>query len=101
LPRPIRGIRLGVVRQILHSSHISTSYRLPGGGRLTIAEYDIRTAGGTRLEGSGFTPDYRVPAATEPHDAALAKALELVGGKRGLSILRRLNSGAARAWDRP
>ena len=58
-------------------------YRLPGGGRLTIAEYDIRTAGGTRLEGSGFTPDYRVPAATEPHDAALAKALELVGGKRG------------------
>ena len=58
-------------------------YRLPGGGRLTVAEYDIRTASGTRLEGSGFTPDYRVPVATRPRDAALAKAVELIDGGRG------------------
>lgn len=56
-------------------------YRLPGGGRLTVAEYDIRTANGTRLEGQGFIPRYRVPVATEPHDAALAKAVALIDGR--------------------
>lgn len=56
---------------------------LPGGGRLTIAEYDIRTANGTRLEGNGFTPRYRVPSARKPNDAALAKAVTLLRGTRG------------------
>ena len=51
---------------------------LPGGGRLTVAEYDIRTANGTRLEGNGFTPKYRVPAARKPNDQALAKAVSLL-----------------------
>lgn len=51
---------------------------LPGGGRLTIAEYDIRTDNGTRLEGDGFTPRYRVPAAKTPNDQALAKAVSLL-----------------------
>lgn len=54
---------------------------LPGGGRLTVAEYDIRTANGTRLEGNGFTPKYRVPSARKPTDAALAKAVSLLRGK--------------------
>ncbi|MES2494515.1 MAG: S41 family peptidase [Pseudomonadota bacterium] len=53
---------------------------LPGGGRLTIAEYDIRTDNGTRLEGNGFTPRYRVSAATTPNDQALAKAVALLQG---------------------
>ncbi|KQX19070.1 MULTISPECIES: S41 family peptidase [unclassified Sphingomonas] len=54
---------------------------LPGGGRITIAEYDIRTANGVRLEGNGFTPRYRVPTATEPNDLALAKAVALLKGE--------------------
>jgi C-terminal processing protease CtpA/Prc len=57
-------------------------YGLPGGGQLTVAEYDIRTADGTRLEGNGFTPRYRVPIATMPKDLALEKAIELVRGGR-------------------
>jgi len=55
---------------------------LPGGGVLTVAEYDIRTANGTRLEGEGFRPRYRVPVARTPRDLALAKAIELVSGGR-------------------
>jgi carboxyl-terminal processing protease len=31
-------------------------YRLPDGGELSVAEFDIRTPGGQRLEGVGFTP---------------------------------------------
>ena len=57
-------------------------YGLPGGGQLTVAEYDIRTANGTRLEGQGFTPRYQVPVASVPKDLALAKAIELVRGMR-------------------
>ncbi len=53
-------------------------YGLPGGGRLTVAEYDIRTANGTRLEGKGFTPMHHAPAARTPNDAALAKAAALL-----------------------
>lgn len=55
-------------------------YRLPGGGQLTVAEYDIRTATGTRLEGNGLTPKYRAPVAKTPKDAALAKAVALLRG---------------------
>lgn len=55
-------------------------HRLPGGGRLTVAEYDIRTANGTRLEGNGFTPKYRVSAARTPRDLALGKAVALLRG---------------------
>ena len=58
-------------------------YDLPGGGKLTVAEYDIRTANGTRLEGRGFTPKYRVSAATSPRDMALEKAAALLRGGRG------------------
>ncbi|WP_156677785.1 S41 family peptidase [Sphingomonas profundi] len=32
------------------------TYRLPDGGRLTVAEHDIRTPGGARLEGAGYLP---------------------------------------------
>ena len=57
-------------------------YKLPGGGELTVAEYDIRTANGTRLEGNGFTPKYRVSAAKTPRDAALEKAVTLIRDAR-------------------
>lgn len=60
-------------------------YDLPGGGRLTVAEYDIRTANGTRLEGNGFTPRYRVPVARAPRDLALEKAVALLKTGRGAS----------------
>lgn len=55
-------------------------YKLPDGGRLTVAEYDIRTANGTRLEGNGFTPRHPVSTATRPNDIALDKALTLIRG---------------------
>jgi C-terminal processing protease CtpA/Prc len=55
-------------------------HRLPDGGRLTVAEYDIRTASGTRLEGRGFTPRHRVPDMPGASDAALAKAVALLRG---------------------
>lgn len=51
---------------------------LPGGGMLTVAEYDIRTANGTRLEGRGFTPRHIVPVSRKPVDAALKKAIALL-----------------------
>jgi carboxyl-terminal processing protease len=35
-------------------------YRLPDGGELAVAEFDIRTAGGQRLEGVGLTPKVAV-----------------------------------------
>jgi carboxyl-terminal processing protease len=34
----------------------AANYRLPDGGELSVAEFDIRTPGGQRLEGVGFTP---------------------------------------------
>lgn len=55
---------------------------LPGGGRMTLAEYDIRTANGTRLEGRGFTPRNRISSSRKPSDAALAKAVELLKAER-------------------
>jgi C-terminal processing protease CtpA/Prc len=37
----------------------ASDYHLPDGGELTIAEFDIRTPGGQRLEGVGLKP--RIP----------------------------------------
>ena len=34
----------------------ASDYRLPDGGALTVAEFDIRTPGGTRIEGVGVAP---------------------------------------------
>ena len=53
-------------------------HALPGGGQLTVAEYDVRTAHGARLEGDGFTPAHRIAAAKTPNDAALAAAVALL-----------------------
>lgn len=57
-------------------------HRLPDGGRLTVAEYDIRTPAGTRLEGVGLTPRHVVkPTLAQARagvDPVLAKAVALV-----------------------
>jgi carboxyl-terminal processing protease len=37
----------------------ASEYRLPDGGELSVAEFDIRTPGGKRLEGVGLEP--RIP----------------------------------------
>lgn len=57
-------------------------YDLPDGGLLTIAEYDIRTANGVRLERHGFTPKHIVGASENgigsDHDQALKCAIMLL-----------------------
>jgi carboxyl-terminal processing protease len=57
-------------------------YRLPDGGELSVAEFDIRTPGGRRLEGVGLTPAVTVTpteadrrAGTDP---VLARAAALL-----------------------
>ncbi len=61
-------------------------HRLPDGGRLTVAEYDIRTPAGTRLEGVGLTPRHVVkPTLAQARsgvDPALAKAVAVVRADR-------------------
>ena len=64
-------------------------YDLPGGGKLTVAEYDVRTANGTRLEGNGFTPRYLTPVATKPRDLALEKAASLLRSESQSNALNR------------
>jgi C-terminal processing protease CtpA/Prc len=57
-------------------------YKLPDGGELSVAEYDLRTASGKRLEGHGFTPLYPVKATLAElragKDPVLQKALALL-----------------------
>ncbi|MBA2356249.1 MAG: hypothetical protein H0V80_16485 [Acidobacteria bacterium] len=66
---------------------VTTSPRpLPGGGELSVSEYDYFTPAGRRLEGQGVRPDWPVrvtrddlAAGRDPaRDAALATARELV-----------------------
>jgi carboxyl-terminal processing protease len=56
--------------------------RLPDGGVLDISEMDYHTAGGTRLEGAGVTPDAEVMPTREDlrrgRDRALELAVELL-----------------------
>jgi C-terminal processing protease CtpA/Prc len=55
---------------------------LPDGGVLDVSEMDYRTAAGSRLEGSGLTPDMEVAPTLEDlrrkRDRALTLALELL-----------------------
>ena len=55
---------------------------LPDGGILDVSEMDYRTAAGSRLEGSGLTPDMEVAPTLEDlrrkRDRALTLALELL-----------------------
>lgn len=52
-------------------------HRLPDGGRLTIAEYDIHLPSGRRLEREGVVPRHIVPAAPG-RDAPLDTAISLL-----------------------
>ncbi|WP_162527158.1 S41 family peptidase [Sphingomonas solaris] len=60
-------------------------HRLPDGGRLTVAEHDVRTPGGARLEAVGLAPRYPVtPTLAQLRagaDPALAKAVALVSDR--------------------
>ena len=61
-------------------------HRLPDGGRLTVAEEDIRTPGGVRLEGRGFVPRHIVTPTLAQlrrgQDPALDEAVAIVAGRR-------------------
>lgn len=54
------GRALTVGEQTAGALTAGTEHRLPGGGQLTVAEFDIRTPAGNRLEGVGFRPAYPV-----------------------------------------
>lgn len=51
-------------------------YRLPDGGQLSVAEFDIRTAGGARLEGVGLMPRIPVTPTLAQRRAGQDPALE-------------------------
>lgn len=50
--------------------------RLPGGGELSVSEFDYATPGGRRLEGEGVIPDEEVRATREDILAGVDRALE-------------------------
>lgn len=61
----------------------AADYPLPDGGMISVAEFDIRTSAGQRLEGTGFTPRIAVtPSLADRRagrDPALEKARQLLG----------------------
>lgn len=61
----------------------AADYDLPDGGIVSVAEFDIRTGGGRRLEGTGFSPRVPVKATLADRragrDPALEKARQLLG----------------------
>ena len=61
---------------------IRERHTLPDGGVLDISEMDYHTAGGTRLEGAGLSPDVEVTPAREDlrrgRDRALERAVEML-----------------------
>lgn len=62
-------------------------YHLPDGGRLTVAQFDVRTPGGQRLEGKGLIPRYPVKPTLAQlrggEDPVVARALAVVRHARG------------------
>ncbi|HEY1271948.1 MAG TPA: S41 family peptidase, partial [Terriglobales bacterium] len=60
----------------------SVSHRVKGGGEVGISEFDIITAKGRRLEGSGVTPDVLVPLTIDDlrshRDSALRQAVAIL-----------------------
>jgi carboxyl-terminal processing protease len=60
-------------------------HRLPDGGTLMVAEEDVRTGHGTRLEGRGLMPAYPVTVSTADlragRDPVLDRAVELLGDR--------------------
>ena len=60
----------------------SIAHRVKGGGELDISEFNILTAQGNRLEGTGVIPDVPVPLTLEDlrrhHDATLREAVAIL-----------------------
>ena len=61
---------------------IRRRHTLPDGGELDISEMDYQTAGGTRLEGTGLTPDEKITLERQDlraqRDRAIERAIELL-----------------------
>jgi carboxyl-terminal processing protease len=55
---------------------IQRRHALPDGGGLDVSEMDYRTAGGTRLEGTGIAPDETIPLNIDDLRAGRDRALE-------------------------
>ncbi len=63
----------------------AAEYSLPDGGMISVAEFDIRTGAGRRLEGAGFTPRIAIaPTLADRRagrDPELDKARQLLGAR--------------------
>jgi carboxyl-terminal processing protease len=69
----------------------AANYRLPDGGELTVAEFDIGTPGGQRLEGVGLKPAVQVHPTLADRRAERDIVLQ-----RALAILR--SGASSRRW---
>ena len=67
----------------------ASEYELPDGGQLSVAEFDIRTPGGRRLEGVGLEPHISVKTGLADRrggrDPVLDRALIVLKGSRSTS----------------
>lgn len=82
----------------------ATYHKLPDGGELSLAEYDVRTPGGRRIEGVGVLPDYIVPtplAQRGRQDGALSRAIELADTLRAKVDARSAPSRRGQGTIRP
>ena len=69
----------------------ASEYRLPDGGQLSVAEFDIRTPGGQRLEGVGLKPRIAIKPSLADRRAGRDPVLE-----RALIAVRNPRSAAGR-----
>lgn len=69
----------------------AAEYRLPDGGQLSVAEFDIRTPGGQRLEGVGLEPRIAIKPSLADRRAGRDPVLE-----RALIAVRSRGSAAGR-----
>ncbi|MDO6415625.1 S41 family peptidase [Sphingomonas sp. BIUV-7] len=67
----------------------AAEYDLPDGGIVSVAEFDIRTGGGRRLEGTGFTPRVRIAPSLADRRAGRDPALEKARQLLGVQVARR------------
>jgi C-terminal processing protease CtpA/Prc len=70
---------------------------LPDGGQLSIAQFDVRTPGGARIEGRGYLPAHVVPLTPDDEaagrDPQLAAAMTLLAPARpSLSLAESLHA---------
>jgi C-terminal processing protease CtpA/Prc len=69
----------------------ASEYKLPDGGQLSVAEFDIRTPGGRRLEGVGLEPRIPIKASLADRRAGRDPVLD-----RALVVLKSRQSASGR-----